>query len=75
MTPSPSDGTQSLEELSSPFHRDSQACTGRLAPQIDGADGPRTRCPVYIYSCALEALREQMVALQPPQMPRDLVFQ
>ncbi|XP_008263627.3 KICSTOR complex protein SZT2 isoform X3 [Oryctolagus cuniculus] len=61
-------------ELSPPFRRDSEAYPGRQAPQTEGADGPRTRCPVYIYNCSLEALREQMVGLQPPQAPRDLVF-
>ncbi|XP_037356879.1 KICSTOR complex protein SZT2 isoform X2 [Talpa occidentalis] len=67
-----SDSAQNPEELSS--RRDVQAYTGRQAPQAEGADGPRTRCPVYIYSCALEALREQMIGIQPPQPPRDLIF-
>ncbi|KAI5139765.1 KICSTOR complex protein SZT2 isoform X1 [Manis pentadactyla] len=65
---------QSPGELSPPFRRDVEACSGRQASQTDGADGPRTWCPVYIYSCALEALREQMVGMQPPQAPRDLIF-
>lgn len=65
---------QSPGELSPPFRQDVEACSGRQASQTDGADGPRTWCPVYIYSCALEALREQMVGMQPPQAPRDLIF-
>ncbi|KAM5266600.1 KICSTOR complex protein SZT2 isoform 4-T4 [Hipposideros larvatus] len=69
-----SDSAQNPGELSPPFRRDLQAYTGRQAPQTEGADGPRTRCPVFIYSCALEALREQMVGIQPPQAPRDLTF-
>ncbi|MBV97215.1 Protein SZT2, partial [Eschrichtius robustus] len=69
-----SDSAQNPGELSPPFHRDLPAYTGRQASQTEGADGPRTRCPVYIYSCSLEALREQMVGVQPPQAPRDLVF-
>ncbi|XP_015979221.2 KICSTOR complex protein SZT2 isoform X1 [Rousettus aegyptiacus] len=68
------DGAHNPGELSPPFRRDLQANTGRQAPQTEGADGPRTRCPVFIYSCALEALREQMVGIQPPQAPRDIVF-
>ncbi|XP_069843557.1 KICSTOR complex protein SZT2 isoform X3 [Dipodomys merriami] len=56
------------------FRRDLQACTGRQASQTESTDGLRTRCPVYIYSCSLEALREQMVGVQPPQAPRDLIF-
>ncbi|XP_066232164.1 KICSTOR complex protein SZT2 isoform X4 [Saccopteryx leptura] len=68
------DSAQNPGELSPPFRRDLQAYTGRQALQTEGADGPRTRCPVFIYSCALEALREQMVGVQPPQAPRDLVF-
>ncbi|XP_054428060.1 KICSTOR complex protein SZT2 [Pteronotus mesoamericanus] len=70
------DSAQNPGELSPPFRRDLQACTGRQAPQTEGVqtDGPRTRCPVFIYSCALEALREQMISMQPPQAPRDLIF-
>lgn len=75
VTPLPTDCAQNPGELSPPSsHRDLQAYTGRQAPQTEGADGPRTRCPVFIYSCALEALREQMVGMQPPQVPRDLIF-
>lgn len=74
MAPFPSTDSAQDPELSPPFRRDSQAYPGRQAPQTEGADGPRTRCPVYIYNCSLEALREQMVGLQPPQAPRDLVF-
>ncbi|XP_012377406.2 KICSTOR complex protein SZT2 isoform X2 [Dasypus novemcinctus] len=70
----PADNAQNQGELSLPFRRDLQAYTGRQVPQAEGAEGPRTRCPVYIYSCSLEALREQMVGLQPPQAPRDLIF-
>ncbi|XP_016075639.1 PREDICTED: protein SZT2 isoform X2 [Miniopterus natalensis] len=68
------DSAQNPGELSPPFHRDLQVYTGRQAPQTEGSDGPRTRCPVFIYSCALDALREQMVGMQPPQAPRDLIF-
>ncbi|XP_054994514.1 KICSTOR complex protein SZT2 [Sorex araneus] len=74
VSPLPADSAPGPEALSSPLCQDPQAGAGRLALQTEGADGPRTRCPVYIYSCALEALREQMVGLQPPQVPRDLVF-
>ncbi|XP_022353158.1 LOW QUALITY PROTEIN: KICSTOR complex protein SZT2, partial [Enhydra lutris kenyoni] len=69
-----SDAAQNPEDLSPPCRRDLQAYAGRQAPQTESADAPRTRCPVYVYSCALEALREQMVGLQPPQAPRDLIF-
>nr|XP_045004873.1 KICSTOR complex protein SZT2 isoform X1 [Jaculus jaculus] len=69
-----SDGAQNLGELNPPSRRDPQIYTGRQASQTEGSDGPRTRCPVYIYSCSLEALREQMIGIQPPQAPRDLVF-
>ncbi|GAB1288821.1 KICSTOR complex protein SZT2 [Apodemus speciosus] len=69
-----SDSTQDPGEPSLPTCRDLSANSGRQAPQTEGADGPRTRCPVYIYSCSLEALKEQMVGLQPPQAPRDLIF-
>ncbi|XP_037683406.1 KICSTOR complex protein SZT2 isoform X4 [Choloepus didactylus] len=70
----PADNAQNQGELSPPLRRDLQAYTGHQVPQAEGVDGPRTRCPVYIYSCSLEALREQMVGMQPPQAPRDLIF-
>ncbi|XP_065379989.1 KICSTOR complex protein SZT2 isoform X18 [Macaca fascicularis] len=68
------DNVQNQGELSPPFRRDLQAYAGRQASQTESTDGPRTRCPVYIYSCSLEALREQMIGMQPPQAPRDLIF-
>lgn len=68
------DSAQNPGELSPPFRQDFQAYSGRQAPQTESTDAPRTRCPVYIYSCALEALREQMLGMQPPQAPRDLIF-
>ncbi|KAK2106588.1 KICSTOR complex protein szt2 [Saguinus oedipus] len=68
------DNAQNQGELSPPFRRDLQTYAGRQASQTESADGPRTRCPVYIYNCSLEALREQMVGMQPPQAPRDLIF-
>lgn len=75
VTPLPTDNAPNPGELSPPFHRDFQAYPGHQAPQTEGPDGPRARCPVFIYSCSLEALREQMVGMQPPQAPRDLIFQ
>ncbi|XP_077006090.1 KICSTOR complex protein SZT2 isoform X2 [Tamandua tetradactyla] len=70
----PADSIQNQGELSPSFRRDLQAYAGRQVLQAEGTDGPRTRCPVYIYSCSLEALREQMVGMQPPQAPWDLIF-
>uniref|UniRef100_A0A8C6RFW5 SZT2 subunit of KICSTOR complex n=1 Tax=Nannospalax galili TaxID=1026970 RepID=A0A8C6RFW5_NANGA len=69
-----SDSAQDAGEPRPPSHPDLPAYPGHQAPQTEGTDGPRTRCPVYIYSCSLEALREQMVGIQPPQAPRDLIF-
>ncbi|XP_053431840.1 KICSTOR complex protein SZT2 isoform X3 [Nycticebus coucang] len=68
------DNAQHQGEMSPPFRRDLQAYTGRQASQTEGTEGPRTRCPVYIYSCSLEALKEQMVGTQPPQASQDLIF-
>ncbi|XP_063092399.1 KICSTOR complex protein SZT2 isoform X2 [Cavia porcellus] len=71
----PADGIiQDQGESSPSFCQDLQPYTGHQAPQTDNADGARTRCPVYVYSCSLEALKEQMVGMQPPQAPRDLIF-
>ncbi|XP_051855916.1 KICSTOR complex protein SZT2 isoform X2 [Antechinus flavipes] len=48
--------------------------TGRQASQPEGAEGPRSRCPVFVYSCSLEALREQVVSTQPCRAPQELTL-
>ncbi|XP_075411097.1 KICSTOR complex protein SZT2 isoform X3 [Tenrec ecaudatus] len=68
------DNAQNQGELSPAFRQGLHTYTGRQASQTEGSDGPRTRCPVYIYNCSLESLREQMAGMQPPQVPRDLSF-
>lgn len=63
----PQTSAQNSGELSPPFCQDHRKLTlKRQASQTERLQmGPGPRCPVYIYSCSLEALREQMVSVQP----------
>ncbi|MBN3298637.1 SZT2 protein, partial [Amia calva] len=45
-----------------------------LLPHSQQSDPSRPRCPVYIYNCSLEALREQLVHPQADRQPRDIFF-
>ncbi|XP_072505248.1 KICSTOR complex protein SZT2 isoform X4 [Notamacropus eugenii] len=67
-----SDKAQDQGEFSLPPGKDPQAWPGRQASQTEGGEGPRSRCPVFIYSCSLDALREQVVSTQPCRAPQDL---
>ncbi|XP_030427543.1 KICSTOR complex protein SZT2 isoform X11 [Gopherus evgoodei] len=44
------------------------------ASQPELSEGHRLRCPIYIYSCSLELLREQMVSPRAHRPPRDIFF-
>ncbi|XP_027693985.1 KICSTOR complex protein SZT2 isoform X1 [Vombatus ursinus] len=66
--------TQDQGELSVPPGKDPQAWPGRQASQTEGGEGPRSRCPVFVYSCSLDALREQVVSTQPCRAPQDLTL-
>lgn len=68
----PIDKAQDQGEFSLPPEKDSQAWPGRQASQTEGGEGPRSRCPAFIYSCSLDALREQVVSTQPCRAPQDL---
>ncbi|XP_032650252.1 KICSTOR complex protein SZT2 isoform X6 [Chelonoidis abingdonii] len=44
------------------------------ASQPELSEGHRLRCPIYIYSCSLEQLREQMVSPRTHRPLRDIFF-
>ncbi|XP_028937849.1 KICSTOR complex protein SZT2 isoform X3 [Ornithorhynchus anatinus] len=66
--------TPAYDGAQEPARRAPQAWFGRQWSQVEGIEGSRPRCPAYVYSCSLDALREQAVSAQPPRLPRDLVF-
>ncbi|XP_053101403.1 KICSTOR complex protein SZT2 isoform X3 [Hemicordylus capensis] len=46
----------------------------RQTSQPDLGESCRARCPVYVYSCSLELLREQMISPRPDKPLRDIFF-
>ncbi|XP_042318948.1 KICSTOR complex protein SZT2 isoform X3 [Sceloporus undulatus] len=46
----------------------------RQASQPDLSDSGRARCPVFVYSCSLELLREQVINPRPDKPLRDIFF-
>ncbi|XP_070601162.1 KICSTOR complex protein SZT2 isoform X6 [Erythrolamprus reginae] len=46
----------------------------RQASQPDLSDNCRVRCPVFVYSCSLEVLREQMINSKTEKSLRDIFF-
>ncbi|KAL0190246.1 hypothetical protein M9458_012944, partial [Cirrhinus mrigala] len=64
------DGVQFLE----PEKRDCHITFGRQASQQSSADAARPRCPIYIYNCSLDTLKEQLVHPRSGRQPRDVFF-
>ncbi|KAL1273378.1 hypothetical protein QQF64_029240, partial [Cirrhinus molitorella] len=64
------DGVQFLE----PQKRDCHITFGRQASQQSSADAARPRCPIYIYNCSLDSLKEQLVHPRSGRQPRDVFF-
>ncbi|XP_066481411.1 KICSTOR complex protein SZT2 isoform X2 [Tiliqua scincoides] len=54
--------------------REGRISFSRQASQPDLGESCRARCPVYIYSCSLELLREQMISPRPDKSLRDIFF-
>ncbi|XP_067423935.1 KICSTOR complex protein SZT2 [Emydura macquarii macquarii] len=54
--------------------RDVHISFSRQASQPELSECRRVRCPIYVYSCSLELLREQMVSPQAHRPARDIFF-
>ncbi|XP_058890998.1 KICSTOR complex protein SZT2 isoform X7 [Acipenser ruthenus] len=61
-------------QFAEPQKRDVHISFSRQMTQLDGTDHHRPRCPVYIYNCSLESLREQLVPSRGERLPRDIFF-
>ncbi|KAJ6659457.1 hypothetical protein lerEdw1_018691 [Lerista edwardsae] len=54
--------------------REGRISFSRQASQPDLGESCRVRCPVYVYSCSLDLLREQMINPRPDKSLRDIFF-
>ncbi|KAJ7410096.1 Protein SZT2 [Willisornis vidua] len=61
-------------EQSGPSRRDVHISFCRQNSQSELGECRRFRCPIYIYSCSLEILREQLVSPRMHRPPRDIFF-
>ncbi|XP_066857271.1 KICSTOR complex protein SZT2 isoform X1 [Anser cygnoides] len=61
-------------EQGGPSRRDVHISFCRQNSQSELGECRRFRCPIYIYSCSLELLREQLVSPRTHRSPRDIFF-
>lgn len=61
-------------EQGGPSRRDVHISFCRQNSQNELGECRRFRCPIYIYSCSLELLREQLVSPRTHRPPRDIFF-
>uniref|UniRef100_A0A8C9L0G8 SZT2 subunit of KICSTOR complex n=1 Tax=Serinus canaria TaxID=9135 RepID=A0A8C9L0G8_SERCA len=66
--------SQDAGEQSGPSRRDVHISFCRQNSQSELAECRRFRCPIYIYSCSLELLREQLISPRAHRPPRDIFF-
>ncbi|XP_043097535.1 KICSTOR complex protein SZT2-like [Puntigrus tetrazona] len=64
------DGVQFVE----PQKRDCHITFGRQTSQQSSSDAARPRCPIYIYNCSLDSLKEQLVHPRSGRQHRDVFF-
>ncbi|XP_073726759.1 KICSTOR complex protein SZT2 [Misgurnus anguillicaudatus] len=64
------DGVQFLE----PQKQDCRITFSRQTSQPSSGDAARPRCPIYIYNCTLDSLKEQLVHPRSGRQPRDVFF-
>ncbi|KAJ7401941.1 Protein SZT2 [Pitangus sulphuratus] len=69
-----SEGSREPGEQSGPSRRDVHISFCRQNSQSELGECRRFRCPIYIYSCSLELLREQLVSPRAHRPPRDIFF-
>ncbi|XP_029987667.1 KICSTOR complex protein SZT2 isoform X2 [Sphaeramia orbicularis] len=64
------DGVQFSEPQKADFH----ISFSRQVSQQSTSDSSQLRCPVYVYNCSLEQLKEQLVHPSSSRQPRDIFF-
>ncbi|XP_074988020.1 KICSTOR complex protein SZT2 isoform X1 [Caretta caretta] len=65
---------QDAGELGAALRKDVRISFSRQASQPELSECHRVRCPIYVYSCSMELLREQMVSPRTHRPPRDIFF-
>ncbi|KAL8178838.1 UNVERIFIED_CONTAM: hypothetical protein K2H54_057144 [Gekko kuhli] len=73
VTPANEIGHKSGDPDATP-RREARISFSRQVSQPDISESCRVRCPVYVYSCSLELLREQMITPKPDKPLRDIFF-
>uniref|UniRef100_A0A671X8H5 SZT2 subunit of KICSTOR complex n=1 Tax=Sparus aurata TaxID=8175 RepID=A0A671X8H5_SPAAU len=61
-------------QFSEPQKADFHVIFSRDVSQPSTSDSCQLKCPVYVYSCSLEQLKEQLVHPTPSRQPRDIFF-
>ncbi|CAM5172553.1 unnamed protein product [Natator depressus] len=65
---------QDAREPGAALRKDVRISFSRQASQPELSECHRVRCPIYVYSCSMELLREQMVSPRTHRPPRDIFF-
>uniref|UniRef100_A0A3Q3F4P2 SZT2 subunit of KICSTOR complex n=1 Tax=Labrus bergylta TaxID=56723 RepID=A0A3Q3F4P2_9LABR len=59
-------------QFSEPQKADFQIGFDRQVPQLSSIDCSQLKCPVYVYNCSLDHLKEQLVHPNSNRQPRDI---
>ncbi|XP_076579461.1 SZT2 subunit of KICSTOR complex isoform X2 [Chaetodon auriga] len=61
-------------QFSEPQKADFHISFSRQVSQQSTSDGSQLKCPVYVYNCSLEHLKEHLVHRNSSRQPRDIFF-
>ncbi|XP_070816668.1 KICSTOR complex protein SZT2 isoform X4 [Chaetodon trifascialis] len=61
-------------QFSEPQKADFHISFSRQVSQQSTSEGSQLKCPVYVYNCSLEHLKEQLVHRSSSRQPRDIFF-
>ncbi|XP_041790475.1 KICSTOR complex protein SZT2 isoform X2 [Chelmon rostratus] len=73
-TPSSDLGEKEGVQFSEPQKADFHISFSRQVSQQSTSDSSQLKCPVYVYNCSLEHLKEQLVHRSSSRQPRDIFF-
>ncbi|XP_067324031.1 KICSTOR complex protein SZT2 isoform X1 [Anolis sagrei] len=65
---------QEMRDPDTTPRREGRISFSRQASQPELGDSVRARCPVFVYSCSMELLREQVTSPRPDKPLRDIFF-
>ncbi|XP_023249147.1 KICSTOR complex protein SZT2 [Seriola lalandi dorsalis] len=71
-TPGSELGEKEGVQFSEPQKTDFHISFGRQVSQHSTSDSSQLKCPVYVYNCSLEHLKEQLVHPNSSRQPRDI---